>query len=106
MYTWEGAGKGPERGAHRLQQELKNPLPGLGVILSFNLISAPGGFPGGSDDKESACNAGNGSDVLSLGRVEPLEKGMANHSSILAWRIPWTGTWWATVHGVIESGHD
>ena len=59
MYTWEGAGKGPERGAHRLQQELKNPLPGLGVILSFNLISAPGGFPGGSDDRESACNAGN-----------------------------------------------
>ena len=44
--------------------------------------------------------------VLSLDRVESLEKGMANHSSILAWRIPWTGTWWATVHGVTESGHD
>ena len=25
-----------------------------------------------------------------LGREEPLEKEMANHSSILAWRIPWT----------------
>ena len=25
-----------------------------------------------------------------LGREEPLEKGMATHSSILAWRIPWT----------------
>ena len=28
--------------------------------------------------------------VLSLGQEDPLEKGMANHSSILAWRIPWT----------------
>ena len=27
--------------------------------------------------------------VLSLGREDPLEKGMAIHSSILAWRIPW-----------------
>ena len=26
----------------------------------------------------------------SLGREDPLEKGMAAHSSILAWRIPWT----------------
>ena len=28
--------------------------------------------------------------VLSLGLEDPLEKGMATHSSILAWRIPWT----------------
>jgi len=28
--------------------------------------------------------------VLSLGREHPLEKGMATHSSILAWRILWT----------------
>jgi len=28
--------------------------------------------------------------VLSLGWEEPLEKGKAIHSSILAWRIPWT----------------
>ena len=44
-------------------------------------------FPGGSADKESACNAGD----LGLipGWEEPLEKGMATHSSILAWRIPW-----------------
>ena len=30
------------------------------------------------------------SQVWSLGRDDPLEKGMATHSSILAWRIPWT----------------
>ena len=28
--------------------------------------------------------------VQSLGREDPLEKGMATHSSILDWRIPWT----------------
>ena len=28
--------------------------------------------------------------VLSLGREDSLEKGMATHSNILAWRIPWT----------------
>ena len=39
---------------------------------------------GGSDGKETACQAGN------PGREDPLEKGMATHSSILAWRIPWT----------------
>ena len=30
------------------------------------------------------------SQVQSLGGEDPLEKGMATHSSILAWRIPWT----------------
>ena len=45
--------------------------------------------------------------VRFLGREDPLEKGMATHSSILAWRIPWTGAaWWATVHGVARVGHD
>ena len=29
--------------------------------------------------------------VQSLGQEDPLEKGAATHSSILAWRIPWTG---------------
>ena len=43
---------------------------------------------GGSDGKESACNAGD--QGLTPGQEEPLEKGMATHSSILAWRIPWT----------------
>ena len=28
--------------------------------------------------------------VLSLGQEDPLEKGIATHSSIFAWRIPWT----------------
>jgi len=52
------------------------------------------GFSGGSDSKESACNAGDL--VQSLGGEDPLEKAMATHSSSLAWRIPWTkgyGSW-------------
>ena len=32
-----------------------------------------------------------------------LEKEMAPHSSVLAWRIPGTGDWWAAVHGVAKS---
>ena len=46
------------------------------------------GFPGGSDGKESACNAGDPSSIPGLGRS--LGEGMAAHSSILAWRILWT----------------
>ena len=43
---------------------------------------------GGSDGKESACRVG---DLFqSLSQEDPLEKGMATHSSILSWRIPWT----------------
>ena len=44
-------------------------------------------FPGGSEVKASASNAGDL--VRSLGQEDPLEKEMATHSSILAWRIPW-----------------
>ena len=44
--------------------------------------------PGGSDDKKSTCNAGDQVPLLSW--EDPLEKGMATYSSILARRIPWT----------------
>ena len=55
------------------------------------------GFPGGSEDKESACNAGD------LGWEDPLEEGTATHSNILVWRIPMDrGAWQATVHGVTK----
>ena len=52
---------------------------------------------GGPSGEESACQCrrckNHGFDptqILSLGREDPLEEGMATHSSILAWRIPWT----------------
>ena len=61
------------------------------------------GYPGGSNGRESACNAkdpglipgsesspeeGNSNPLL--GQKVPLKKGIATHSSIVAWRIPWT----------------
>ena len=51
-----------------------------GIVPAYQLAM---GFPGGSDGNETACNAGN------LGQEDPLEKEMAIHSSILAWKILW-----------------
>ena len=45
------------------------------------------GFSGGSDSKEPACNPGDLGLIPGSGRS--LENGIATHSSILAWRIPW-----------------
>ena len=57
-------------------------------LCCFTQASLVVGFPGGSDSKESTHSAGD------LGLIpdwkDPLEKGMATHSCILAWRIPWT----------------
>ena len=42
--------------------------------------------------------------VQSLGGEDPLEEGMATHSSVLAWRIPMDrGAWWATDHAAAKS---
>ena len=57
------------------------------------------GFPGGSDSKASTHSVGD------LGLIpdwkDPLEKGMATHSCILAWRIPWAEE--PGGHGVAKS---
>ena len=45
------------------------------------------GFPGGAEVKASACNVG---DLGSIPGSGSSPKEMATHSSILAWRIPWT----------------
>ena len=44
-------------------------------------------FPGGSDGEESAYNTGDWSSIVGSGKS--LQKEVATHSSILAWRIPW-----------------
>ena len=55
-------------------------------------------------EKNLPANAGGEEiQVRSLGQEDPLEEGMATHSSILAWRIPWTEELWSTVHGVPKS---
>ena len=58
------------------------------LFLIYYMFLLVMGFLCGSDGKESACNAGDLGQFL--GWEDPLEKGKATHSSILAWRIPWT----------------
>ena len=55
--------------------------------LNRTELRAKKGFPGSSVSKESICNAGNPGQCL--GPEDPLEKGMATHSSILVREIPW-----------------
>ena len=51
----------------------------------MSLHQSHGGFPGGSDGKESACSAGDRGSIPGSGRF--LEEGMAAHFSILG--LPW-----------------
>ena len=66
--------------------------------LYYNLC-----FHGGLGGKESTCIVGDLGSILSW--EDPLEEGMATHSSVLSWRIPWSmepgGQ--ATVHRITES---
>ena len=56
------------------------------MVIRINLHDV--GFSGSSAGKESTCNVGDLGLTTELGRS--LEKETATHSSILAWRIPWT----------------
>ena len=47
-------------------------------------------FPDGSAVKNSAMQETQETQVQFLGQEDPLEEGMATHSGILAWEIPWT----------------
>ena len=67
----------------------------MGVRASANTFgrahSSIRGFPGGSVGKDLPANAGDARDVgLIPGSGRSLEEEMATHSSVLAWRIPWT----------------
>ena len=63
------------------------------VTAAFGSDICLQGFPGGAAVKNLPANAGDTrvKDCGSIpGREDPLEEEMATHSSILAWRIPWT----------------
>ena len=76
-------------------------IPTCGFNVS-NRLQRLGGFSSGSHSKESTCNGGDLGSVPGSGR--PPEKGMATHSSVLAWRSPWKReSWQATVHGVART---
>ena len=57
--------------------------------IILDLLVIPECFPGGASGKEPACQCRRQTGVQSLGLEDPLEEGLATHSSILAWRIPW-----------------
>ena len=63
------------------------------------------GFPGGWDDKESACNAGDLGSIPGWGRSPGEGNGNPLHYSCLGNPLD-RGAWWATVHGVTRAGHD
>ena len=56
-------------------------------VSALHQAAKESGFPDGSDGKESAYNAGDPGSIPGSGRLP--REGMAIHSSILAWRIPW-----------------
>ena len=72
-------------------------LPGV-LVLASPLMSSvcpslSGGFPGGTSGKEASCLCRRRTRREFnpwVGQEDPGEKKMANHSSILAWRIPQT----------------
>ena len=66
-----------------IQKEKKRAIT---VFIFF--FFGDGGFPDGSVVKNLPATQEMW--VQSVGRADPLEEGMAPHSSILAWRIPWT----------------
>ena len=62
-------------------------IPGERLVVG-SLMPGIWAFPGGSDGKEPICNARDPGSIPAWG-ISP-EKGMATHSSILVWRLPWT----------------
>ena len=60
------------------------------ILIFIKYICSIYGFSGSSVGKKSACNVEDLGSIQHLGQEDPLEKEMASHSNILAWRIPWT----------------
>ena len=57
-----------------------------------NVYKHRSGFPGGTSGKESTCQSMRYKrpGFQFLGQEDALEEGIATHSSILAWTVPWT----------------
>ena len=69
----------------------RSPGDRKGYLLQYSgLENSMDWFPCGSAGKESTCNAGDPALIPGLGRSPGERK--VTHSSILAWRIPWTGS--------------
>ena len=71
-------------------------------ILALLFPTMHPGFPGGSDGKESACNAGDPGSILGLGRCPGEGHGNPLQYSCLENAMD-RGAWWDTVHGVTKN---
>ena len=69
---------------------------------TYDLFPFNQGFPGGSEDKASACNVGDLGSIPGLGRSPGEGNSKPLQYSCLENPID-RGAWWATVHGVSES---
>ena len=58
---------------------------------------------GGASGKEPACQCRRLKRWRFPGSGRSPGRGHGNHSSVLAWRIPWRGAWLAVVHGITKS---
>ena len=79
-------------GSHHLQAlHMAEALPGMEKVILGGTFRQPltQPLPYGASGKESACQCKE-TWARSLGWEDPLEEGVATHSSILAWEIPWT----------------
>ena len=93
LRPWDFPGRSTGVGSHcllRLTALLQSK-----VLFKSYLVMLRMGFPGGASgktNKNAACRCRRLKRqwVQSLGGKDPLEEGTATHSSILAWRIPWT----------------
>ena len=127
LQPWHSPGKNTTVDCHALLQGIfltQGLNPCLLSLLRWQAgslpVAPPGilGFPYSSVGKESACSTGFSSWVRKIpwrrkwhptpGSIPGLGRSPreGTHCSILSWRIPWIGTWQATVHGVARVGHD
>ena len=77
----------------------------LNILIIFNNLEKAieeNGFPGGSDDKESACNSGDLGLIPEAERSPGEGNGYPLQYSCLENSMD-RGAWWATVHGVAKS---
>ena len=87
-----------------LSEPQGKPLPG-GATPNFvpeRFLSIPWGFPGGSNGKESACNAGDTGSIPGSGRSPGEANGFPLQYSCLE-NFVGRGAWWATVQGAAKS---
>ena len=98
-----GRAPGPQMLAHREENELLSKAMVSSVSLGMYLVYIrPKSFPGGSDDKESACNAGDPG--LNPGSGRSPGEGNGNPLQYSCLENPMDrGAWRATVSGVVES---